>query len=76
MLYCPTCRDFFSTDGEQQPPYAVIHTVTEPPTHLHPITRGLVGLAVADDAVVAEVAEANAERWQETLTILGNEGES
>jgi uncharacterized Zn finger protein (UPF0148 family) len=38
--YCPTCRDEYVVD--ENPPYAVIHTVEDPPRHLHPETREVV----------------------------------
>jgi hypothetical protein len=36
MHYCPTCREGFVGDA---PPYGVIHTMTQPPVHLHSETR-------------------------------------
>ena len=36
-LYCSTCRVSFS--GNENPPYAVIHVLGDPPIHLHPITK-------------------------------------
>jgi hypothetical protein len=35
--YCGTCREKFS--GIENPPYGVIHVLSDPPEHLHPITR-------------------------------------
>jgi hypothetical protein len=42
MMYCPSCRENYDYEGEQQPPYAAIHTMDEPPQHRHPITYELL----------------------------------
>lgn len=44
LMYCGTCRTGFK-EGEfspARPPYSVIHLMTEPPQHVHPITRELL----------------------------------
>lgn len=41
-LYCPTCRCHFVTEDEACPPYSAVHILTDPVTHVHPITRNLL----------------------------------
>ncbi len=43
MIYCPSCRTTY-TAAESEPPYSAIHTMEEPPRHLHPITREALAL--------------------------------
>ena len=46
VVYCATCRAEFLTE-EERPPYGVIHVMSQPPIHLHPVTRDEVEPVVA-----------------------------